>query len=601
VRTRIFVKLLVAAAIVIAVATVTLDFAVRRSWEASLRQQITLSLTQKAELFAHEVQDVNHSRLQQDTDEISKAANARATVIDSSGKVLADSNASPPEMENHATRPEFIAALQGRVGSNARRSHTLGIEFLYVAAPIHGGAVRLAYPLTEIRQTVGEVRKTLIEASLFALAMAMLLAILVANVIAQRFRRIMRFAEGIASGELSTRIADHSSDEIGQVASALDKTARRLEDTFHELQNSRNQLETLLNSVQEPVIAISPDQKVLWSNGAFSRLLPQFHIRDSLIEMIRDPEVLEAVQASLEAHDARSAKARTLAPGRVFQCTVAPMPSGAVLVFHDLTEIERVEKTRRDFIANVSHELRTPLTSIQGYTETLLDSTPRVDDPTREFLLIIRQNATRMARLTDDLLKLARVESGEWKLELSDVAASALLSDAEINLRPTAAQHQKKLSIESTSEQQVVADPDAIQQVFTNLIENACKYAPAETQIWLGVNERGNQLEFYVRDSGPGIAAEHHGRLFERFYRVDKARSREAGGTGLGLAIVKHIVLNHGGTVRMESIVGHGSTFLFTLPRALTATHEEDAPIWSNHIDFGRLIAFLEKFRQSLI
>lgn len=570
-RTRIFFKLLLAAALVIAVATVTLDFAVRRSWEASLRQQITLSLTQKVALFAHNIQDVSDPRLTRDVEEISHAANARSTVIDRNGKVLADSGANPPEMENHATRPEFIAALQGQIGTNTRRSHTLGIEFLYVAAPIHGGAVRLAYPLTEIQQTVAEVRRTLMIGSALALIIAILLAMIAANLIAQRFRRIMVFAEGLASGELSTRIADNSSDEIGQVAAALDKTARRLEHTFQELESSRNQFETLLNSVQEPVIAIAHDQSVFWSNGAFSRLVPQLKIRDSLIEMVRDPEVLEAVQSSLASHDARSAKTRTLAPGRTFQCTVAPMPSGAVLVFHDLTEIERVEKTRRDFIANVSHELRTPLTSIQGYTETLLDSSPKTDDPMREFLLVIRRNAARMARLTEDLLKLARVESGEWKLELHNIAASALLNDAEINLRGSATQHQKKISVESSSNEQVIADPDAIQQVFINLIENACKYAPPETQITLGVKEQADKLEFYVRDAGPGITAEHHGRLFERFYRVDRARSRDAGGTGLGLAIVKHIVLNHGGTVRIESIVGQGSTFFFTLPRAAVA------------------------------
>lgn len=579
-RTRIFVKLTLAAALVIAVATITMDFAVRRSWETSLRNQISLSLTQKLEMFAHDIGDVHQPGLVQDVNELSKAANARATVIDVSGKVLADSEANPPEMENHSTRPEFVSALQGHFGSNTRRSHTLGIEFLYVAVPVQGGAVRLAYPLTEIRQTVAQVRRTLLEASALALIIAVFLAMIVANLIARRFRRIMVFAEALASGELSTRIADDSSDEIGQVAAALDKTARRLEDTFRELESSRNQFETLLNSVQEPVIAIAEDEKVLWTNGAFSRLVPQLRIHDSLIERIRDPEVLEAVHAALGDHQARSARSRRLAPGRVFQCTVSPMPNGAVLVFYDLTEVERVEKTRRDFIANVSHELRTPLTSIQGYAETLLDSTPKPDDPTREFLLVIRRNATRMARLTEDLLKLARVESGEWKLELHEIPASALLADAEMNLRGSAMQHEKRISIERSSDQPVIADPDAIQQVFTNLIENACKYAPAGTQIVLGVREfkeQAGHLEFYVRDSGPGIAAEHHGRLFERFYRVDRARSRDAGGTGLGLAIVKHIVLNHGGAVRIESTVGQGSTFLFTLPRAAAKIPNEEA------------------------
>lgn len=575
-RTRIFVKLVLAATMVIAVATITLDFAARRSWEASLRKQITLSLTQKTGMFAHAVQSANKQGLQQEVNELSRAANARATVIDTSGKVLADSEANPPEMENHSTRPEFIAALHGQVGSNARRSHTLGIEFLYVAAPIQGGAVRLAYPLTEIRQTVSEVRATLAEASVVALAIAILLAMFAAQLTARRLRRIMRFAEQIAAGDLSTRIADNSSDEIGKVAAALDKTARRIEETFRELEDGRNHFETLLNSIQDPVIAISRKKNVLWANGAFRLLVPQFRVHEALVEMVRDPEVLQAVELSLRCSEAQTANARGLAPGRVFQCSVALMPGGAVLLFHDLTEHERVEKTRRDFIANVSHELRTPLTSIEGFTETLLDANAKENGSAREFLLVIRRNAQRMSRLTEDLLKLARVESGEWKLDLQDVPATSLLEDAEANLRSVAAQNGKNLSIESSSTKHVLADPDAIQQVFANLVENASKYAHAETKITLGVQEEPDRLEFYVRDLGPGIAAEHHDRLFERFYRVDRARSPEAGGTGLGLAIVKHIVLNHGGNVRVESVVGQGSTFFFTLPRSAVAVEGQE-------------------------
>jgi two-component system phosphate regulon sensor histidine kinase PhoR len=255
------------------------------------------------------------------------------------------------------------------------------------------------------------------------------------------------------------------------------------------------------------------------------------------------------------------------------------MPGGAVLVLHDVSDLERLEKTRRDFIANVSHELRTPLTSITGYTETLLESGAAGNASNREFLEVIRRNATRMTRLTEDLLKLARVESGEWKLEIQDVAADELLNEAYAALHKLAEQHGKQLMIQSSSTTRVLADKEAIQQVFANLIENACKYAPAGTQIALGVNEQTETVEFYVRDSGPGIAAEHHSRLFERFYRVDRDRSREAGGTGLGLAIVKHIVLNHGGSVRVESELGHGSTFLFTLPSATVAGSHQDAAL----------------------
>jgi len=574
-KTHIFAKLLVGAAAVILVATVTLDIAVTHFWEASLRNQIRLSLTDKTKMFAHEVRDVNRPELQQEVKEAGNLANARATVITAQGKVLADSEANPPEMENHATRPEFIAALHGSIGSNARRSHTLGIEFLYVAAPVQGGAVRLAYPLVEIQQAVWNVRKTILGASAIALVAAILLAIVVSTLVARRLRRIMQFAEATAEGDLSIRIADNSYDEIGQVAAALDKTARRLEVMFKELETSRNQFETLLNSIQDPVLAIAHDHKVLWRNRAFGSLMPALQVRDSLIETVRAPEVVEALEESLVSADVRTVRAVSVLPGRIFQCTVAPMPGGAVLVLHDISDMERLEKTRRDFIANVSHELRTPLTSITGYTETLLEPSAAWDASTREFLEAIRRNAFRMTRLTEDLLKLARVESGEWKLECQNVRAEALLQEARVTFHRLAEQHGKQLTVESSSPLPVVADKEAIQQVFANLIENACKYAPAGTQIALGVSEQGNCLEFYVRDSGAGIAAEHHRRLFERFYRVDKDRSREAGGTGLGLAIVKHIVLNHGGSVRVESELGHGSAFFFSLPRAAVGSHNQ--------------------------
>jgi two-component system phosphate regulon sensor histidine kinase PhoR len=241
------------------------------------------------------------------------------------------------------------------------------------------------------------------------------------------------------------------------------------------------------------------------------------------------------------------------------------MPAGAVAVLHDLTEIERVEKTRRDFIANVSHELRTPLTSIKGYAETLLDA-QAPDGHIREFLEVIRRNAERMARLTEDLLVLARVESGEQKLDIEPVSSRELLEDALAPFRNEAKASSVELALKDSIEVVVEADRDALQQVFGNLIGNALKYAGTGGRIELGARPLDTSVEFYVRDFGPGIASEHLPRLFERFYRVDKARSREGGGTGLGLAIVKHIVLNHGGAVRAESELGHGCTFFFTLP-----------------------------------
>ncbi|MGC2792179.1 MAG: ATP-binding protein, partial [Candidatus Sulfotelmatobacter sp.] len=277
----------------------------------------------------------------------------------------------------------------------------------------------------------------------------------------------------------------------------------------------------------------------------------------------------------------KTARATSIVPGRAFDVTAAPLPAGgAVAVLRDLTETERVEKTRRDFIANVSHELRTPLTSIQGYAETLLDSTPDNGAPTREFLEIIRKNSSRMSRLTEDLLTLARVESGETRFEMEPVPPAELLHDAEESFREIARNHGIDLQIQDAPDsapnedspvqhlRSVLADREAIHQVFSNLIDNALKYGPSGGRIVLGARAVPNAVEFFVKDFGAGIASEHLPRLFERFYRVAKARSRESGGTGLGLAIAKHIMLAHGGSIRAESELAHGSTFLFTLPTA---------------------------------
>ena len=249
--------------------------------------------------------------------------------------------------------------------------------------------------------------------------------------------------------------------------------------------------------------------------------------------------------------------------------TAEPLPDGGVVtVLHDISEIERVEKTRRDFIANVSHELRTPLTSIRGYAETLLESDGALQDSAREFLDVIRRNAERMGRLTEDLLVLARVESGEDKLDLRPQPANHLLAEAASALQENARSAEMELIVEEVGDWDVMADAYAIHQVFSNLISNAVRYAQSGRKIIIGATEKPEGIEFFVRDFGPGIASEHLPRIFERFYRVDKARSRESGGTGLGLAIVKHIVLNHGGSVRVESEVGHGTTFFFVLPKA---------------------------------
>jgi two-component system phosphate regulon sensor histidine kinase PhoR len=569
VKKRIFFKLLAVFILVIAAATLTLDFTVRQAWERSLTNEIERNLSQKTVMFAHRVEIDHEHSLQEIASQEGLAAGARATIIDHEGKVLADSEADARLMENHARRKEFVAALQGNMGTETRRSHTLGVPFLYIAAPISGGAVRLAYPLSDVEAATASLRRTLVLGSALAFVIALLLAGLAARSTARRLQRIVEFADNVAAGNLSARISESSSDEIGHVASALDKTGRRLEESFAALQNSQRELETLLNSMQDAVIAVGSDGRVQWANQGMNRLVQRARISAPLIETVRDPDFLAAVRDASSQKTARTARASSIIPGRTFDVTAAPMPGGgAVAVLRDLTETERVEKTRRDFIANVSHELRTPLTSIQGYAETLLDAAPEANH-LREFLEIIRKNAARMSRLTEDLLTLARVESGETRFDPEVISPAELLQDALESFREIAREKQVELLVGDHSTTPVSADREAIHQVFANLIDNALKYGATGGKITLGARSLDHMVEFYVQDFGPGIPSEHLPRLFERFYRVDKARSRESGGTGLGLAIAKHIVLAHGGKIRAESELNHGSTFLFTLPAAV--------------------------------
>lgn len=575
-RRSVFVKLMLAFLVVIATATVTLDFTIRPAWESSLRDQIERSMVEKTRLFAHQVESDKVHTLQQLVNDESSAADARATVIDPTGKVLADSQADAETMENHATRPEFISALNGQIGMSTRRSRTIGVPFLYVAAPIPNGAVRMAYPMSSVQQTTARVRRRLLIASLLALMVAMVLAALVAQLVSRRLKRIVAFAEQIAVGDFTARVAVSSTDEIALVAQVLDRTARELAASFAAVETSRRQLESLLNSMQEAVIAVANDGKVLWVNGRMQKMVSAVRVGSHVVETVRDPSFLAAVEQAIDRKEIAVTRATSLLPGRVFQVTAAPLPpTGAVAVLHDLTDMERIEKTRRDFIANVSHELRTPLTSVQGYAETLLDSTSAQDPSTREFLEVILKNAARMSRLTEDLLVLARVESGEERFKMRSVSASELLQEAAVIFEPEARDAGMEIVMEGAPVEHVLVDPDAAHQVLTNLIRNAMNYAKDGGRIEMGAQCTNGSIEFYVRDFGPGIASEHLPRLFERFYRVDKARSRESGGTGLGLAIVKHIVMAHGGQVRAESQLGHGATFYFTLPLAAQAAERE--------------------------
>ena len=423
------------------------------------------------------------------------------------------------------------------------------------------------------------LRADLAIAFLFTLPLAALLSLLVASRARRNQRAIIDFADKLGSGDFAARVYVDDIAGAHDSAVSLNLAAAHLGQLHRNLDTSRRELTALLDSMEEAVIAISHDGLVSWSNAVLEKI-SQYPVRHgkALVHTIRDPDVLSCVDIALRDRTACRGRASSVAAGKVFQVNVAPTPGGgAVVVLHDVTKIEQAEISRRDFVANVSHELRTPLTSISGYVETLIESHGLPEDQVKEFLAIILKNATRMNRLTEDLLALARVESKDYALTPLPTRASALVADAIESLAPLATDAGMLLIAGESTGDYVSADPDALQQVFGNLIENAIKYGREGGRIIVGSRRLGENVEFSVQDFGSGIASHHLSRIFERFYRVDTARSRESGGTGLGLAIVKRVLEAHGGDIWVESEIGQGTAFLFRLP-AIVQPPVESAP-----------------------
>jgi two-component system, OmpR family, phosphate regulon sensor histidine kinase PhoR len=561
---RVFSKLFFSFVVVLFLGMVVLDFSLRQVLEQSLRAQTDESLASEARLVAaHISAAASPDALQKIARQDATAADAEVSVFDAQGQQVANSK----DVAGLKSVPPEVAAIlyQHKTVGRARREGTV-----YVAVPAGPLVVRLAAYSNDVPAPVYVLRRGIVLASLFSLVVATLLAAVLAQRAAKRLARIVVFAKRIASGDLTARVEEGNLDEISAVAHALDVTASRLEQSFHALESSRSELTALLDSMQEAVIAINPQGQVSWCNAVMQRIaLSPVQEGRALVHSIRDPEVLSSVASALTQRQASRRRATSVAPGKIFEVNTAPMPGGgAVAVLHDISEKERSETTRRDFVANVSHELRTPLTCITGYVETLLDD-QSVSSQTREFLMIILKNASRMNRLTEDLLALASVESGDYKLRLQKIKASTLVEEAVGSLAGLVIDSELNLEVGEATDEPVMADLDALSQVFGNLVENAMKYGKAGGRVRVGARQQEAMVEFYVQDFGPGIAYEHLPRIFERFYRVDKARSRESGGTGLGLAIAKHIVHAHGGDIRCESELGFGATFLFRLPRVV--------------------------------
>jgi two-component system phosphate regulon sensor histidine kinase PhoR len=507
---------------------------------------------------------------------------ARVTLIDPQGHVVADSSLSGQALaqaENHASRPEVKEALTSGVGAATRRSTTVNEELLYVAVPIRDagrvtGVVRVALPLTGVESRVADLRRSVLLALLFAFLITAGLSALLARPLAGPLEEIMTAARQFAAGNLGARIRVHRSDELGELARILNQSAAELQTRLTENARDRARSEAILTAMEDGVLGVDHKGVVLLANNALRKNLGLLEpVGRHYLEVIRQKEVGEVVERVLKTGLRSAVEVELRQLRRVFQITAVPFPGnegtppGAVLTFHDATERQRLERVRRDFVANASHELRTPLTSIRGFVEALEDGA--VDEPktAERFLGKIRTHADRMAALVDDLLELSRLESGERPPRYEEVLPSEVVEDVLASFARLASGRDIQLVRGDDSAPAVVTDADRIRRIIENLVENAVKYTGNGGRVEVSSRKGPDEsAAFEVRDNGPGIGAEHLSRIFERFYRVDKARSREMGGTGLGLAIVRHLAEGMGAGVTVESEIGKGTAFRVSVP-----------------------------------
>jgi two-component system phosphate regulon sensor histidine kinase PhoR len=559
------------------------------------RQHAQDDLKSRAELAQGQIVPLldQPAQLQSLVHQLGLSSNTRITVIaggadrtDAPGTVLADSENDPATMANHDTpdRPEVLAALSGSVGRVIRRSETEHQQMLYVAIPVTGAGgvsavIRTALPLARVNAVVASLADRIILGTAVVAVLVALLGLAVSRSLSRRLRAIQAGAQRYAAGDFSHEVRDTPADEIGGVAASLNVMALHLSETIDSITEERNQREAVLAGMTEGVVAVDDGTRVITCNAAAGGLLgidPEGALGHKLLDLVRNVSLHEFVDALLRGRDSLEVDL-TLAVGEDrhdVQVHGAPLGAaddggidGAVIVLNDLTRLRQYEAIRRDFVANVSHEIKTPVTSIKGFAETLLDGALDDREDAERFLRIIAGQSDRLSAIIEDLLSLSNLESegaGAVALERGSVLDVLQVAVDVCGLK--AADKQISLELECPADLYAEINPPLLEQAVVNLIDNAVKYGPAGSSVEVSAALEPAGLVIRVRDHGPGIEREHLSRLFERFYRVDKARSRDMGGTGLGLSIVKHIAAAHNGTVAVQSALGLGSTFSITLP-----------------------------------
>ena len=520
---------------------------------------------------------------------VARPAMARVTLIAPDGRVLADSERTTggvASMENHAGRPEVQAALAGGLGRDVRRSTTIGAPLIYVAAPVtKAGRVvavlRLAAPVEAATPAYESLRAVMLTGGAIALVVALGIALFVAGRVTRPVIEMQDVARQMSEGNFEVRASVRSPDEIGTLGRSLNVMAGRLREKVGDLEREQAKATAVLDAMVEGVIATDGHDHIILINERARVLFGLGRARAErlpILEVIRNVDLHDVLGESRLTADGAvvSREVKLSEPSeRVLQVHAVPLrftgeARGVVMVLHDITELRRLEQVRTEFVANVSHEIRTPLTAIHGYLETLIDGALEEPENARKFLGIVFRHTERLGRLTDDLTDLSNIELGRISLRLEPTAVTEVADSVLAIIAPRASGGQVTVEAALPADlPRVVADRDRLAQILINLVDNAVKYTPKGGRVWLeGCVREPGFVEVAVCDTGAGIPKADLPRLTERFYRVDKARSRDLGGTGLGLAIVKHLVLAHGGELTIDSELWKGTTVRFTLPAA---------------------------------
>ncbi len=551
------------------------------------KERLLTAANLSTEVLIPSLKNPNIDDVQSVVSNLGKKTGVRITVVDGEGLVLGDSRKNPREMENHAARPEIIQAYQNEIGESTRYSSTLQKEMYYVAVPYQNinnqapTVIRTALPLSIIQQTLLPLESKVIYISIGLTLFALLLSLAVSKTTTKSLAGIINISEELAKGNLNVEMpVSESRGEIPKITKALGHMTQKLKEVFKQLSREKNQLEAVLSAMSEGVMVVSEQGSIIIINDALKEMfnLGDKPVEKSFWEVLRNRELIKLIEDVLENWKPNSKEIFYLYPEeRYYLANVIPLDSPEkeiIVVMFDITEFKRLENIKADFIANVSHELRTPLTSIKGYTETLEEEAFESPEDQKHFLRIIKRHADRLINIVSDLLVLSEVEGRDAlskendNSDFEDINVIEVVKSSLEALRSKAAE--KGLNVlfkPSQSSYTISANRFLLEQMFINLIDNAVKYTPELGEIGIEIYPQEHDLRIEIYDTGIGIPKESLPRIFERFYRVDKTRSRKMGGTGLGLSIVKHIVIIHGGKIDVQSEEGSGSRFIVTLPK----------------------------------